>query len=196
MQGLITLLGSVSAGTVLGWIVAIVLAAVTVYKWAQKYRKTRNEYEETKQETKDNSDAIKTLQQTSEQNKKIYKEHFDALEDRDKKIISKIEDVNESIKGLQVGQQKLSDYQKSKDIADLKDRIQHAYKTYMQRAKINNGLPFITQNEEEILKGLITAYEDAGGNSFIHSKVIPAMADWEVIDQKQFMKRMNGAAHD
>ena len=56
MQGLITLLGSVSAGTVLGWIVAIVLAAVTVYKWAQKYRKTRNEYEETKQETKDNSD--------------------------------------------------------------------------------------------------------------------------------------------
>ena len=155
MQGLITLLGSVSAGTVLGWIVAIVLAAVTVYKWAQKYRKTRNEYEETKQETKDNSDAIKTLQQISEQNKKIYKEHFDALEDRDKKIISKIEDVNESIKGLQVGQQKLSDYQKSKDIADLKDRIQHAYKTYMQRAKINNGLPFITQNEEEILKGLI-----------------------------------------
>lgn len=196
MQGLISLLGSVSAGTVLGWIVAIVLAAVTVYKWAQKYRKTRNEYEETKQETKDNSDAIKTLQQTSEQNKKIYKEHFDALEDRDKKIISKIEDVNESIKGLQVGQQKLSDYQKSKDIADLKDRIQHAYKTYMQRAKINNGLPFITQNEEEILKGLITAYEDAGGNSFIHSKVVPTMADWEVIDQKQFMKRMNGAARD
>ena len=38
------------------------------------------------------------------------------------------------------------------------------------------------QNEEEILKGLITAYEDAGGNSFIHSKVVPAMADWEVID--------------
>lgn len=196
MQGLITLLGSVSAGTVLGWIVAIVLAAVTVYKWAQKYRKTRNEYEETKQETKDNSDAIKTLQQTSEQNKKIYKEHFDALEDRDKQIISKIEDVNESIKGLQVGQQKLSDYQKSKDIADLKDRIQHAYKIYMQRAKINNGLPFITQNEEEILKGLITAYEDAGGNSFIHLKVVPAMADWEVIDQKQFMKRMSGAARD
>ena len=153
----------------------------------------RNEYEETEQETKDNSNAIKTLQQTSEQNKKIYKEHFDALEDRDKQIISKIEDVNESIKGLQVGQQKLSDYQKSKDIADLKDRIQHAYKIYMQRAKINNGLPFITQNEEEILKGLITAYEDAGGNSFIHSKVVPAMADWEVIDQKQFMKRMSGA---
>lgn len=196
MQGLITLLGSVSAGTVLGWVVAIVLAAVAVYKWAQKYRKTRNQYEQTKQQTKENSDAIKALQRTSQDNNKIYKQHFDALEDRDQQIISKIEDVNESIKGLQASQQKLSDYQKAKDVADLKDRIQHAYKTYMQRAKINNGQPFITQNEEEILKGLITAYEDAGGNSFIHSKVIPAMADWEVIDQKQFMKRMSGAARD
>ena len=196
MQGLITLLGSVSAGTVLGWVVAIVLAAVTVYKWAQKYRKTRNQYEQTKQQTKENSDAIKALQRTSQDNNKIYKQHFDALEDRDQQIISKIEDVNESIKGLQASQQELSDYQKAKDVTDLKDRIQHAYKIYMQRAKINNGQPFITQNEEEILKGLITAYEEAGGNSFIHSKVIPAMADWEVIDQKQFMKRMSGAAHD
>lgn len=196
MQGLITLLGSVSAGTVLGWVVAIVLAAVTVYKWAQKYRKTRNQYEETKQQTKENSEAIKSLQKTSQNNKVIYKQHFDALEQRDTEIIQQIHKVADSVDGLKQNQQELAAYQKSKDVADLKDRIEHAYKTYMQRGKYNGGSVFITENQEEILKGLIKVYEDAGGDSFIHTKVEPALADWEVIDQKQFVKRMSGAARD
>lgn len=196
MEGLIQLLGSVSAGTVLGWVVAIVLAAVTAYKWAQKYRKTRNQYEQVKQETKQNSQAIKSLQKTSQNNNTVYKQHFDALEQRDAEIIQQIHKVTDSIEGLRQDQQELVAYQKSKDVADLKDRIEHAYKTYMQRGKINEGSVFITQNQEEILKGLIKVYEDAGGDSFIHTKVEPALAEWEVIDQKQFMKKMSGAAHD
>lgn len=196
MQGLITLLGSVSAGTVLGWVVAIVLAAVTAYKWAQKYRKTRNQYEQTKQQTKQNSQAIKSLQKTSQNNKVVYKQHFDALEQRDIEIIQQIHKVTDSVEGLKQNQQELTAYQKSKDVADLKDRIEHAYKTYMQRGKHNGGSVFITENQEEILKGLIKVYEDAGGDSFIHTKVEPALAEWEVIDQKQFMKRMSGAACD
>lgn len=196
MQSLIPLLSSVSAGTVLGWMIAIVLATVTVYKWAQKYRNARNQYEQTKQEAKQNSQAIKSLQKTSQNNYTVCKRHFDALEQRDTEIIQQIHNVTGAIEGLKQSQRELVAYQKSKDVADLKERIEHAYKTYMQRGKINGGSVFITQNQEEILKGLIKVYEDAGGDSFIHTKVEPALAEWEVIDQKQFIKRTNGAAHD
>jgi len=41
---LIEYLSSISAGTALGWIVAVVLAFVCIYEWAEKYRKARNKY--------------------------------------------------------------------------------------------------------------------------------------------------------
>lgn len=184
MQELVSLLGSVSAGSALGWLVAIVLAVVTVYKWAEKYRTARNQYEETKEQTQKNAHAISQLEQQVSANKRAYKEHFEALEQKDNEIIDRLSQLTKAI-------QSIESYQKKRDIANLKDRIQNAYKTYRQRAKYNNGEAFITQNEEEILKGLIDAYENAGGDSFIHTKVIPALSTWEVVTQQEFINRMS-----
>ena len=44
MQMLIEYLAGFSAGSVLGWIVAIALALICIYGWAEKYRKVRNKY--------------------------------------------------------------------------------------------------------------------------------------------------------
>lgn len=193
MDSLIQLLGSVSAGTVLGWVVAIFLAAVAIYKWVEKYRKARNAYDDMQKSTHQNTIAIENLKKSSIDYKKTNDERFDALEARDAEIIGKIDKIGDSLDQLQEHQKKLEAYQKQKDVAELKDTIQHAYKTYMQRGHGDASKVFITQNEQEILKGLITSYHQAGGNSFIHTKVIPAMQTWEVVTQKEFEERLRDA---
>lgn len=192
MEGLIQLLGSVSAGAMLGWVVAVFLAAVAIYKWVEKYRKARNNYDQIDKMTHDNSVAIQEIKKAGINSDAKNKQHFQALEAKDKEILQKIDKVTDSIEDLHLHQKNIEAYQKQKDVAELKNTIEHAYKAYLQRGNGDNSKVFITENQEEILKDLINTYEKAGGDSFVHTKVIPALASWEVITEKEFEQRIRG----
>lgn len=185
MQSLITLLGGASAGAVLGWIVALFLGGYTIYKWAEKYRKTRNRYEDVQQLTHQNTKEIEELRNDFEDTKVRQKKHFDKLQNTDKEILSELKTVTESIDDLHT-------YQKKRDASDLRDRIQHNYRAYLERAKKTHGEVFITQNQLEAFEGLIESYEQAGGNSFIHTKIKPAILSWDVISENELIEKMRG----
>ena len=63
MNMLIQYLGTIPAGAVLGWIVAIILALVCIYTWAQRYRKARNRYDDTQEQTATNAQQIVQMQE-------------------------------------------------------------------------------------------------------------------------------------
>ena len=102
------------------------------------------------------------------------------LDEKDALITQKLNSITEAIDGL-------NKYQKSKDINDLRDRIITKYRVYKARAKYHDGV-FVTRDEFEAFQGLITSYIDAGGNSFIHTEVRPAILNWEVLSESEVNK--------
>lgn len=189
MQGLITLLGSVSAGTVLGWIVAIVLAAVTVQTWAQRYRKARNRYDDTQEQTATNAQQIVQMQEQLHGVEKDASQKFIALTQHDVEFDEKLDKIQQSIDDLH-------SYQKKRDVNDLKDRIEKSYRFYVQRAHTAGSKEvFITETEREVFNGILESYSDAGGNSFVGNEIKPAFLSWEVIDDEDLPERLiKGAA--
>lgn len=184
MGMLITQLGDVPAGAVLGWIVAVGLALVCIYGWAEKYRKVRNDYDNVQetiekhgQEIIEARDAIEKIQEQLATRLKDLKVH-------DRELDDKLDELSDSIK-------RMHDYQKKRDVHDLKDRIEKSYRVYRQRAQdVGADRVFITKTELEILNGIMESYEEAGGNSFVHSDIKPAILKWEVISDADLVEKL------
>lgn len=183
MKMLIEYLDGFSAGSVLGWITAVVLALFCIYSWAEKYRKVRNKYQDIEIQVKEDSEAIHTLQEQHEQLEQFVMDEVSRLDEKDNNVNQKLNNINDAI-------DELNKYQKSKDINDLRDRINTKYRVYKARAKNNNGVVFVTRDEYEAFEGLIISYINAGGNSFVHSEIRPAMLNWEVLSEKEVNKLM------
>lgn len=187
MQMLIEYLGSLSAGAVLGWIVAIVLAAIAIYKCVEVYRKARNEYDATQKQSKDNQHEIEDIRHDMDAMKKESDQKFEQLHKQDVQILGKLDNISDFMV-------ETHNYQKKRDMHDLKDRIEKNFRTYQKRAEINNGRVFLTQNELESFEGVIESYEDAGGNSFVHTDIKPAILTWEVVSEEDFIRIMQAGA--
>ena len=183
MGALIQLLSTTSAGTVLAWIIAIVAAAACVYSWAQKYRKIKNKYEDTQIQTKKNAEDISLLRNETHQLAQMFLDEVCRLDKNDTVINKQLNDISAAIDSL-------DKYNKSKDMSVLKDRIYRNFRSYKKRAKYNKGIVFVTQNELEAFSGLIDSYVAAGGNSFVHNEIRPAMLEWEVISEEEVTHRL------
>lgn len=181
MQMLVKLLADYSAGSVLGWAVAVILALVCIYGWAEKYRKVRNRYQDIKKQVQKDSESIHTLEEANEQLEQMVIEEIFRLDEKDTVISQKLNGITEAI-------DELNKYQKSKDINDLRDRINTKYRVYKARAKYHNGVVFVTKDEFEAFQGLITSYVNAGGNSFVHTEILPAISNWEVLSESEVNK--------
>ena len=189
MQMLIEYLGSLSAGAVLGWIVAIVLTAIAIYKCVEAYRKARNKYDATQEQSENNEHEIKNIRNDMTIMKQESDEKFEKLHNQDVEILGKLDEISDFMV-------KTHDYQKKKDVHDLKDRIEKSFRAYQKRAEINNGKVFLTQNELESLEGVIESYEDAGGNSFVHTNIKPAILTWQVVSEEEFIRIMQADADE
>ena len=177
MSDLIELLTGTPVGNALAWFCAIILAAICVYNYTEKYRKARNAYETTQKETKDNASKIKELQENEEKMVAGFEEKFQCLEEHDKNIDKKFDDIILSISDLR-------SYNEAKDINDLKDRIMTKYDNFKKR-KNSDGQVVITEQELEVFEGLIDSYSKAGGNSFVHRDIAPAIRTWKVISEDE-----------
>ena len=156
MNGLIEGLQGVSAGALLGWIVAIVGGAALVLKYMERYRTLRNEHDKYKRQVDKHQDIIDDLKTEVDDMKTNY------------------EGLKETLDEALAAINNLSAYNKKRDMAALKDSIRHCYSVYHLRGTV-------TEMEKESLEDLIASYEDAGGkNSFVHSLVVPEMYTWEV----------------
>lgn len=134
---LIEYLGSLSAGAVLGWIVAIVLAVTVIYKCVEAYRKARNKYDATQEQSENNEHEIKNIRNDMTIMKQESEEKFEKLHNQDVEILGKLDEISDFMV-------KTHDYQKKKDIHVLKDRIEKSFRAYQKRAEINNGKVFLT----------------------------------------------------
>lgn len=183
MGTLIQYLNTVSAGSVLGWIVAIIAAAACVYAWAQKYRKIKNKYQNTQTQAQDNKKEIALLREEIQNLKGKFVQEIARLDKNDSIVNEQLVKISEAIS-------KLSDYNKAKDMNVLKDRIYKDFRNYMARAKSNKGIVYITKNELEAFEGLIESYTAAGGNSFVHKQINPDILDWVVLSEEEVTKRL------
>lgn len=182
MDSLIKLLGTTSAGVVLSWIVAIVLGIVCIYKWLQRYRKTRNHYDSLQQQLDKEKQMLDQLDDKQTIFSRETENQIQQLKNNEESIVTKLDSISTEISAL-------SDYQKQKDMRTLRDRILQSYKFYLRRGKYNNNIPLISQNEQEALEGLIQSYTESGGNSFIHSTIQPqVMTKWQVVTEEQLKK--------
>ena len=139
---LIEYLGSLSAGAVLGWIVAIVLAATVIYKCVEAYRKARNKYDATQEQSENNEHEIKNIRNDMTIMKQESDEKFEKLHNQDVEILGKLDEISDFMV-------KTHDYQKNKNIfykikQSIKDRIEKSFRAYQKRAEINNGKAFLT----------------------------------------------------
>ena len=178
MGDLIKLLTGTPFGNILAWFSATVMAVVCIYQWLEKYRKVRNLYDAMQEETKSNKMAILALQEEKDDMKKRFEDRTKCLDERDKELDGKLDEIAKLVTDL-------SEYQKNKDMHDLKDRILTKYKAYRTR-KNAAGNVIITEHEYETLTGLIDAYLESGGNSFIHDDIIPSISHWDILSESDF----------
>lgn len=183
MGTLIQYLSAVSAGSVLGWIVAIIAAAACVYAWAQKYRKIKNKYQNTQTQTQENRKEIILLREETHQLEQKFVQEIKRLDSNDSNTNEQLTKISEAIT-------ELTNYNKAKDMNDLKDRIYKDFRNYRARAKNNKDIVFITKNELEAFEGLIESYTAAGGNSFVHKQINPDILDWVVLSEEEVTKRL------
>ena len=78
---------------------------------------------------------------------------------------------------------KMQDKQDKETRSRNKDRLLQAFKFYSDRSA-KNGDAVVKWNvmEKEAFDDLANTYADAGGNSFIHEKILPEVAMWHVTD--------------
>lgn len=158
-------LNKISGYDFIMFIVAIILiigavsaATIKLYKFVERYRKTRNELEEKNGMLKTHSNAIKDLTEDSI-----------SMKNNIEVINNKMDDLHEIITNLITEQN-------TREMATLKDRIRQSYSYYNQKKEWSSM-------EKESLEGLIKSYENCGGeNSFVHSIVEKEMYNWKVID--------------
>lgn len=169
MSGLIEGLQGVSAGALLGWIVAIVTAMGVVSVYLEKYRRLMNQIDEYREKIAVYEKRLSSLEDEVKAMKTQYDEAHKEFRENFVLISDKLDGVLNSIAGI-------LEYNKTRDRADLKDRIRSLYSNYHNRGRI-------TKNEKESLMDLISTYEISGGdNSFVHSLILPEISTWTEID--------------
>lgn len=183
MNMLIEYLGSISAGTALGWLVAVVLGLNKIYSLIEKYRKVRNRQDYLESITEQNAQQIKVLKKETSKLQQSLISQVSRLDQKDVLVNEKLNHITEAI-------DELDRYQRAKDMNVLKDSINTKFRSYMARAKHNNGKVFLTQNEFQSFEGLIASYTAAGGNSFIHEDIQPATLKWQILSDEEVARRL------
>lgn len=91
------------------------------------------------------------------------------------KMYDDLGEVKSDVKEIIVTLTKMIEKDEASKRADIKSKIEGIYRECKVTKKI-------TDTQYDVLKDLIEDYERHGGeNSFVHTKVIPQMYDWELI---------------
>lgn len=169
MGDLINGLKGVSAGAVLGWIVAVVAAIKVVLQYMEKYRTVMNLNDEYREKIASDEERISTLENEVRAMKSDYEKMQEENRQSFTQINVKLDSLSTAIDGVLA-------YNKKRDMADLKEQIRDKYDVYHEKQSI-------TKNEKESIMDLIGAYELAGGNnSFVHSLVLPEILGLPELD--------------
>ena len=164
MNNAIELLSNVSAGTVLAFLVGLAAILGVVFANLEKYHKLRTEMDKHKEHVEEALSSVTTLEERINKIEQTY----DGLVQSDAKISEQLQEISSAVT-------RVMEYNKERDMADLKDRIRHHYSVYHSAGQI-------TTMEKESLEDLIKSYEEAGGsNSFVHSVVEPELYTWKVV---------------
>ena len=77
----------------------------------------------------------------------------------------------------------MQDKQDEETRSRIKDRLLQSFRWYLDRAQ-KNGDPVVEWNvmEKEAFEDLVSSYQAAYGNSFVHEKILPEVAMWHVVD--------------
>lgn len=168
MDDLIKGLQGISAGALLGWIVAFVAAGKVVVGHLEKYRTLRNQIDDYKEKIADDEDRISSLEDEVKAMKSDYEKMRDENQENFHHIDAKLDCLSTQIANI-------LEYNKNRDKADLKDRIRVLYERYSAKGSI-------TRTEKETLTDLISVYTASGGNSFVKEMVIPGIQQLKVTD--------------
>ena len=112
-------------------------------------------------EQKEDIDYLK--QHSAEQDRKI-----DSIVESISKMSTNVDNITLQLEDLK---KKNNEHERSK----LGDRLIQNFRYYNERGQI-------TEMEKWAFDNLVNAYLDAGGDSFIDEKVLPASLTWEIID--------------
>lgn len=97
-------------------------------------------------------------------------------EEGDRKLAKSIDTLTDKVDALALQLDKMQEKADANNRSDLKDKIATLYRKYHNEQKW-------TEMEKETFSDLIKSYEDAGGvNSFVHTKCLPEMYTWEIIE--------------
>ena len=107
MNMLIQYLGSISAGTALGWTVAVVLGLNKIYSLIEKYRKVRNKQDYLESITEQNAQQIKVLKKETSKLQQSLIAQVSRLDQKDVLVNEKLNHITEAI-------DELDRYQKAK----------------------------------------------------------------------------------
>lgn len=164
MNNAIEFLSNVSAGTVLAFLIGLAAVLGVIFANLEKYHKLRTEMDKHKENLEE---ALTKATKLDERITKI-EQTYEGLIQSDARISEQLEGISSAVTDVM-------EYNKGRDMADLKDRIRHHYSVYHSAGQI-------TYMEKESLEDLIRSYEEAGGsNSFVHSVVEPELYTWKVV---------------
>lgn len=174
MDGLLHLLGDTPWGNGIAWTVALIAAAGYIYSYLEKYRFIRNKDEAYKKEVNTDHEDLANL-----------KKEVEAIKAQSSQIIQTLGALTKAIDGIK-------EYDRVRDVRDLKDRIRQSYYKYHNRG--DHGA--ITVKERESLQGLIDQYLESGGNSFVKEVIMPEIPKWEEITDDDLKSMMHKRVDD
>lgn len=151
----------------MAFLIGIAAIVGVVFGNLEKYHKFRKELDKEKENITEALDKAKALEEEFMKSHDTYEKRFDKLDATDERLFEKLTQVSECLSDMEK-------YNKQRDLSDLKDKILRNYYQYHAQG-------YITESQMETLTGLIDSYTQAGGNSFVHSKILPEIKNWEVI---------------
>lgn len=131
--------------------------------------------------------GIKTIKEIHEEEQEHVIHELETEVDDFKTEIKEIKKDQEIIKqqlsDLTTNLKKMQDKQDEETRSRIKDRLLQSYKFYKERS-INIGKNDVEWNtmEKEAFEDLVSSYQAAHGNSFVHEKILPEVAMWHVVD--------------
>lgn len=107
-----------------------------------------------------------------------------------KQLESKIEELRKSqeeniekLKAIEEAQKSMEQTQRIRDRNKLRNIIIQSYKYYTDKSKNPDGV--ISRMDRDTFFALVGDYEDAGGNDYVHSKVIPEMNALRIVEMNE-----------
>ena len=90
--------------------------------------------------------------------------------------MSSMDRLEDSIKNLGIKVEECHKKNAEAERSKLGDRLTQSYRYYNEKKRM-------TKMEKWAFDNLIKAYQDAGGDSYVDEKIIPASCEWEIIDE-------------